>query len=206
MSLAIGWQTDAVDIAVLGKVLANHIVSGIEAQVTTPDGGSWLSWGVAELLLTVVAALLWSGVLVAWCAEVDTDVAVVEKGLVLGLEGFGSIISVAELDVSETLASARVAVGDDADTCELSELLKLTSEPLLVDVPAEVTNEQVGNSIWVLCLGLLRGLLWLTVGLALLALDLGSWLLLLFFIIARFVGVAGSLRQVSLDIEQVRNK
>lgn len=42
--------------------------------------------------------------------------------------------------------ATRLTVGHDTAARQFTELLKLTLEPLLVDVPREVTNEEVGGS------------------------------------------------------------
>ena len=177
----------------LAKVFANDVLRDLEAQVATEEGGSGLARCVTILLLAVVAALLWTGILLAWSAEVETDVASIQFRLVLRLEGFRSILGVDELNVSESLASARVAVRDDADASELSKLLELTCEPLFIDTPAKIADEEVGTSACGVRLGLLGGLLWLAVGLALLALSLSRWLLLFLFVIVAVARVVGAL-------------
>lgn len=189
----------------LAKIFANNIFRDLEAQVATEEGGSRLARCVAILLLAVVAALLWTGVLLAWSAEVDTDVASVQLRLVLRLEGLRGILGVDELNVSESLASARVAVRDDADASELSKLLELTREPLFIDTPAKIADEEVGNSAGGVRLGLLGGLFWLAIGLALLALGLSRWLLLFLFVTVAVARVVGALLKMSVGSDANSN-
>lgn len=100
-----------------------------------------------------------------------------------GLAGLGGIGGVDKLDVSVTLAALRVAVGDDANAGDLAELFELTSEPLLVNVPAEVADEKVasGLTLGALDLALLGGVLGGSLGLALLVLNGRGLLLLIIF-------------------------
>jgi hypothetical protein len=66
--------------------------------------------------------------------------------------------------------ATRVTVSDDAAASELTELGELALEPLLVNVPGQVTDEQVGGSTLggILSLGLLGSSDGLLLGLALL--------------------------------------
>ena len=74
------------------------------------------------------------------------------------------------------LGTASITVGDDAAASDVAKLFKLAREPVLVNVPAEVTDEEVLNSL-ITCL-LSLGLLYsrLSVGFSL-ALLRGSLLL-----------------------------
>lgn len=140
-----------------------------------------------------MATLLWRVAILwlAWEAEIDANGTVIEVGAVLGLERSGGMLGVGKLDVSKALATAAVTVGDDANSRDFSKLFKLASEPLLVNVPAQVADEQVASGALGLSLCLLWCLLWLSFGLALLA-DLNLWLLFfLFVVIAGSVGVVG---------------
>jgi hypothetical protein len=64
--------------------------------------------------------------------------------LLLGLRG---ISSVGELDVTETLSTASLTVSDDTAANDLTEALELAAEPVLIDVPAHVTNEEVLDTL-----------------------------------------------------------
>jgi hypothetical protein len=161
--------------------LAEHVLVGLERDVTDEKGvGLWVL-GVTVGLGAGVGAVLWCGV-VTGSGEVNVGLATIDESTLLGLEGSGGIGRVGELNVTETLGAARLAVGDDASASDLSELLKLAVQPLVINVPAQVTNEQVlGSGILDLSLGLLGGgLLLLIISLALLGWGglLGALLLL----------------------------
>ena len=130
--------------------------------------------------------------LLARWAEVDANVATVELGAVLGFKRRDGVLDVRELNVTESLASATVAVRDDADAFQLAEFLKLACKPFLVDVPAEIADEEVGSSFLLLAvdgdLGLLGSLVNDCVGLALLALLLDDGLGVLFDLVFITVG------------------
>lgn len=192
-SVAVSRETDALDAAVLGEDLGEGGLVGVKADVADEQRRRWWLRHIAVLLGTVVAALLRSsvGVLVlTTLAEVNTKTTAIDLGASLALESLGSVLHLGELNVAKALASARVAVGDDSDASELAILLKLAGEPVLIDVPAEVTNEQVGG--WLLSLaidhdlGALRGGRGLLLRLALLVgllFDFGCRLLLLLVIL-----------------------
>lgn len=191
------------------EVLTNHVLGGIKTNVANEQGSGWLAGHIAKLGPTVLAALLGRCVVAAWLAwgaEVDADLAVVEIGAVLSLKGFGGVCCIDKLDVAEALAAATVAVGDDANARQLAKLLEFAGEPLLIHVPAEVADKQVAGSVLILSLSLdfLRCGLCVALRLALLAL-LGLWLLFLFLAGARvLIVVVGAvvvvLRSVSGSI------
>lgn len=169
------------------EVLADNILGSIETKVGTEDGGAWLTRRVAVLVLALLAAVLSCTLVLARSAEVDTKFTVVEQSAVLLLESLSGVCWVDKLDVSEALAPVAVTVGDDANASELSIALELTSEPLLVNVPAKIADKEVGNALALrFGLGLLLGRLCVLLSLALLA----DWLLFLFLVaaVARVVG------------------
>ena len=92
------------------------------------------------------------------------------------LLGLSSICGGLELDVTEALGAARLAVADDTAASDGTELLELTVEPVLIDVPAQAANEEVLDAISgggsVLGLGLLDGRLGGLLSLALLGRSL----------------------------------
>lgn len=110
--------------------------------------------------------------------------------LVGSLAGGGGL----EVDVAEATRALHVLVGDDSGTVQLIALLEGLVQKVIIDAPAQVTNEK--SSDLVLAAGLSLGLLGrggrLVVGLALLG-RLGSFLLLLFGVgslrVVRVVGV-----------------
>jgi hypothetical protein len=160
---------------VLAESLAEDVLVGLEGDVTDEKGvGLWVL-GVTELGSTLGGALPWRSV-VTWSREVDVGLAAIDQSTLLGGKSLGGIGSVGKLDVTETLGAARLTVRDDAGASDLTELLELAVQPLVIDVPGQVADEEV---LWAilgsgLSLGLLGGGLLLVIGLALLA-----WLLLL---------------------------
>lgn len=150
--------------------LAEHILVGLEGNVADEEGvGLWV------LLVTVglgagVGTLSWSSV-VAWGGEVDVGLTTIDQSTLLGSKCLRGIGRVGEFNVTEALGAAGLAVRDDAGTGDLTELLKLAVQPLVINVPGKVTDEEVlGTSIGgSLSLDLLDGgLLLLVIGLALL--------------------------------------
>jgi hypothetical protein len=182
-SVTVGRETDGLDGTVLAEGLGQGILIGIEANVADEDGVGWGLGGVAVLVGTVEALLLRS-LLRAGLASVHTKLTVVKQVAVTSGESLLCIGSAGVLDVSEPLAAARLAVGDDAYTLDLTELLELASQPLLVDVPAKVANEKVcGCTGLLISLALFRGVLGGSLSLTLLALGDGGLLFLVFLVI-----------------------
>mgnify|MGYP001596329099 FL=1 len=172
----------------LAESLAEHVLVGLEGDVADEKGvGLWVL-GITVGLGASVGAVLWCGV-VTGSREVNVGLATVDESTLLGLEGSGGIGGVGELNVTETLGATRLAVGDDASASDLTELLKLAVQPLVINVPAQVTNEQVlGSGILDLSLGLLGGgLLLFVIGLALL--GWGGLLGALLFRVVRVIRV-----------------
>jgi hypothetical protein len=63
-------------------------------------------------------------------------------------------------------STTSLTVGDDAAASDLTEVLELALKPILINVPAEVTDEQILDSLAsILSLVLLHG--WLGLGLSL---------------------------------------
>jgi hypothetical protein len=169
------WKSDVDYSAVLAERLANNIFGGLKREIANEEGISRGVLGVTILLSSALCAVLWCG-LVTRSGEVDIGLTTINERTLLGSESGSSRCRAGELDVSETLGAARVSVGQDIGTCDLTELLELSHKPLIVDVPAEVTDKQVlGSSVFDFCLGLglLCGLNGLILGLALLVWCLG---------------------------------
>jgi hypothetical protein len=138
--------------------LTNSVLVSIKGKVAKEEGVRRRVLVVAILLSTALSTFLWCGI-VTGSGEVDIGFTAINECTLLGLESCGSIGRVDELDVSETLGATSGLVADDTSTRDLSELLELTVQPLVINVPAQVTNEQVlGSSILtILSLGLLCG-------------------------------------------------
>lgn len=83
------------------------------------------------------------------------------------------VLSSVEVDVAEAPRAAIIPVGDDTSVCNTLAVLELIVKEVVVDLPAEVTDEEGGALLGsVLGLGLLRGALSSLLGLALLG---GEW-------------------------------
>lgn len=169
--------------------LANRILVSTECKVANEEGVRRRVLRVTELLSTVVGALLWCGV-VARGREIDIGLTTINHGTLLGRKSSSTVGGLVELNVAKALGSTRVTVGNDTGSRNLTKLLELTVQPLVVDVPAQVTNEQVLGSRLVdsFNLGLLCGGNGLIVGLALLRWRLGLGFSLA-LTLARLVGV-----------------
>jgi hypothetical protein len=121
------------------------ILSGAERKVANEESvtlGAGLVTVRTGTSLNAVTTLL---VVLTASGVVKVDGTAVEIGTLLGLHGLGGIGSVGELNVTEATGAAGLTVGDNAAAGELTELGELTLEPLLVDVPGEVANEEVGG-------------------------------------------------------------
>jgi hypothetical protein len=104
-ALLIGGEGDTGDCAVLGEVLGDHVVGGLERDVSNEQsvgGGTLL---VTESLAAIVAAVGEALVIVgAGSAEVNVHVATIKLGPILSLEGSLSRSRRCEFDVTETKA------------------------------------------------------------------------------------------------------
>jgi hypothetical protein len=184
--LLLGGQTDAEDAALGTEDLVESILSGTERKVANEEGvalGAGLVTVRTGTGLNTVTTLL---VVLAASGVIKVDGTAVEVGTLLGLHGLSGIGSVGELDVAEATGAARLTVGDNAAAGELTELGELTLEPLLVDVPGEVADEEVSGGTLgsISSLGLLGNSLGFVISLAL----LGDSLLLRLRLGVRAVG------------------
>lgn len=125
--------------------LTNHVLISTERKVTKEQGIRRRVGGVAELSSTVVGTLLW-GIVVTRGGEVDIGLTSIDQCALLGLESSGAVGGVVEIDISEALGATSCLVRDDTSARDLSELLELTVQPLIINVPAQVTDKQVGGS------------------------------------------------------------
>jgi hypothetical protein len=170
--LHVSWESDVSNGAVGTEGLTKSVLVNLEGDVTDEEGvGLWVL-GVTVLLGTLGGTLTWSGV-VTRSGEVNVGLTTVDESTLLGLESLGGVGGVGELNVTETLGAASGLVADDTSTGDLTELLKLAVQPLVINVPAQVTNEQVlGTSVlassWSLGLGLLGSWLLIIISLTLL--------------------------------------
>lgn len=168
--LLLSGETDTEDGTLGTEDLVESILSGAEGKVTNEESVALGAGGVTEGASTVLGAVstgLGSG---AGSSVVKVDGTAVEVGTLLGVHGLNGIGSVDELNVSESAGAAGLTVGDNAAAGELTELGELALEPLLIDVPGQVTDEEVGGGTLgdLSGLGLLGDGLGLVISLALL--------------------------------------
>lgn len=168
--LLLSGETDTEDGTLGTEDLVESILSGGEGKVTNEESVALGAGGVtvgASTVLGAVSTGLGSG---AGSGVVKVDGTAIEVGTLLGIHGLNGIGSVDELNVSESAGAAGLTVGDNAAARELTELGELALEPLLIDVPGEVTDEEVGGGTLgdFLSLGLLGNGLGLVISLALL--------------------------------------
>jgi hypothetical protein len=181
--LGVSGQADAKDTTVLTEGVTESILGSAEGKVANEESVGGRAGGVTEGAGTVLGALA-LGLVVTGDGVVKVDGTAIEIGTLLSFHSLGGIGSVGVLDVAETAGAARLTVGHDTAASELTEGAELRLEPVLIDVPGQVTDEQVGRGTLgdILGLGLLSGSDGLLIGLAL----LGGLLLL-----AVRVGVGG---------------
>lgn len=121
----------------LSKDLPEAVLGDVEREVSDPEGGGR---GVGGSVGLVLLLLLTRG----------SDGGVVDSGL-SAVDRLGRVVSlgggllVGELDVSDSSRSAGLSVHLDSGRGHLSELGELGREPLLVDVPREVSNPKGGG-------------------------------------------------------------
>lgn len=137
--------------------LRDRVLVGTEGDVADKQGVALRAGLVTEVPSAGLGAVL-VVVVVGWAASsvVEVDLATINLGVLLGVVSLGSVGRVDVLDITETAGATRVAVGDNANTRKLTEALELLAEPLLVDVPGQVTNEEVRRSARSLLISLLR--------------------------------------------------
>jgi len=143
----IGRKSDIDNSAMGTEGLTNSILVSIEGKVAKEEGIRRRVLIVAILLSTALSTLPWCGI-VTWSRKVNIGLTTINERTLLGLESCGGIGRVGKLNVSETLGTTSGLVADDTSARDLSEFLELTVQPLVVNVPAQVTHKQIlGTSI-----------------------------------------------------------
>lgn len=176
--LGVSGQTDAQDATLLSEDITQSILSSAEGQVANEQsvggGAGLVTVGTGTSLGTVTTLVVLAG-----SGVIEVDGTAIKLGTLLGLEGLDGISNLGELSVTETAGAARFTVSHNTAR-NLAELGELALEPLLIDVPGQVADEQVGGSTLgnLSGLGLLSGSLDLVISLALLG-GLGSVLAVL---------------------------
>jgi hypothetical protein len=168
--------------------LADDVLISFERQIPHKESVRGGVGRIAVLLGTVIGTVPWGGV-VAGGSEVNVSDAAINLSTLLSIEGSSSINGLGKLDVSEALGAARISVSQDTCASNLTKLFELAVQPLVVDVPAQITNEEIlDTAVLLVNLGLLGRSNRLVVGLALLGRLSG-----LLFVIAGAIGTAARL-------------
>ena len=175
-NLLVSWETNVDNSAVSTECLANSVLISLEGQVAQEEGVGRRVGAVTVLSGTTLSLVLGGGV-VTRSGEVNICLTTIDQCTLLGLQSSGGISRVGKLNVTETLGSATLTVRDDTSSSDLTEALELLQQPLVINVPAQVADEQVLCAIILnsVDLGLLCDWLGLILGLALL--GWGSFLL-----------------------------
>lgn len=190
-NLLLSGQTEALDVGNLVEESGDRILVDIERQVADKDGLALGAQLVVELLGAIVGTVL-EIVLGLGAGEIDPHVTVVEVATLLSLEGSLGILSGVEVDVAEA-TRATVLSSDNTSVGAASGALELLKEGSIIDLPAEVTDEQ-SRALLLAILGLVllgRGLSLLLLSLALLGGGLGLLLGGVGLRVVRIVGVIG---------------
>lgn len=134
-ALTVSREGDTADGAIWLESLHDELVVGLERHVTEEEGVGWCAALVTELASTGgceavgVVGLWWAG-----SAEVDVELAAIKGGTLLCGVCLGGVVSIGELDVSESLGATRFAVSDNASAA-FTEFLELGLEHGLVNIP-----------------------------------------------------------------------
>ena len=174
-SLPVGDESDRLNATVLAEGLVDGVLVGLERQVSDEKSLGRLGGLVAKLAGSLLPGTVGRGG--SGRGKVDVDLSSVNLLSVHLLDGLGGILDVDELDVSESSRLLGGSVEHDSGGRDLTELVKLGLEPVVVDVPRELADEDVGRSLLVtvtssgngtgLGLALLGGGLLLILGLSL---------------------------------------
>jgi hypothetical protein len=124
------------------ECLTNSVLVSLEGQVAQKEGVGRRVGAVTVLSGTTLSLVLGGGV-VTRSGEVNICLTTIDQCTLLGLQSSSGISRVGKLDVTETLGSTTLTVRDDTSPSDLTEALELLQQPLVINVPAQVTNEQV---------------------------------------------------------------
>lgn len=138
-SLPVGGQTDRLDITVGRKQLVHRVLVCREGQVADEKGVGRLGLLVAESVCPSVVLLLVRVVPARGNVDLDgTPVDFLSVDLVHGLLGsFGG----GKVDETESLGSVVLVVPLDTSVGHFANTLEFGLEPVVVDVPRELTDK-----------------------------------------------------------------
>ena len=155
--LSVSRQSHALHVSVVTESLVDLVLAERVRQSTDVQGVA----GRRERVAVGLGSLLGGRGGSSGLRVVDSDVSAVNLRLVL-LDGLGGALEVGEGDETESSRSLSLGVGHDLGRGDLTTRLELGSQPVVVDVPRELTNEDSQSRLVlavVLDLGLLgRGL------------------------------------------------
>lgn len=164
--VSVGREGDSLDVSKVTECLVDAVLVGVERQGAEEKGLGGVRLAVTKLVGPLFGHVVPGG---SGVSVVDSDVSAIDLLAVHGLDGLGGSLDVGKVDVTETLGSLRVSVKHDSGRDDLAALLELGSEPVVVDVPRELTDKDVavGLSLRLVRSGLLGGGLSLVLGLSL---------------------------------------
>lgn len=154
----------------LAEGLVDLVLGDREGKGTNPKGLSGRGLLVVEDLSTLLGGLVG----LSLSGVVDTDRTAVNLRTVL-LDRLGRGLKVGEFHVAETTRLLGVTVEDNSGRNNLTTRLELGLEPVVVNVPRELANENVGSGFLLTVIG--PGLLCRGNGLFL-GLSLVTWVIL----------------------------
>lgn len=152
-SVSISREPNALDVTVLAEGLVDLVLGNGEGKGTDPK-----SLGGRGLLVVEDPSTLFGGLIgLSLGGVIDTDGTAVNLRTVL-LNSLGRGLKVGEFHVAETTRLLGVTVKDNSRGNNFTTRLKLGLEPVVVDVPRELANENVGSGFLVTAIspGLLR--------------------------------------------------
>ena len=150
--IPVGRETDGLNISVVTESLVDLVLVQRVGKTTDVKGLGDGGEGVTVSLGTLVSGR-GSG---TGLRVVDSDVSAIDLGTVL-LNSGGGALERSERDETETSGSVGVGVHHDLGGGDLTTRLELGRQPVVVNVPGELTNED-GQCWLVLAVVLGRGL------------------------------------------------
>lgn len=190
LDLLLSRQAKALDAGNFVEEVGDRLLVDLEGQVADEKSVALGAKLVVELLGTVVGAT--SSVVVGLASrQVDSHVTTIEEGTVLLIQGSLGVLGRVKVNVAEATGAAIIAASHDASARDTLAVLELLVQEVVIDVPAQVADEQRGalsGGLLFIGLALLGGSLGGVLGLALLG---GSLSLLLRRLGLRLVRAAG---------------
>lgn len=138
--LLLGRQAEALDASNLVEECGDGLLVDLERQVADEQCVALGAQLVIKLLGTFVGTS--ARVLLGLAAgEVDSHVTTIQESTLLVLEGSLGVLGAVEVNVSEATRPT-VLAGDDAGTSDTRALRELLVEEVVINLPAEVADEE----------------------------------------------------------------